>query len=464
MFLGDVAPDRQAAITALTLDVMAFFWERFGTLASAFTLYIVNDEEARVARMEEVLGETPPLQCGLAEGNVAFVWLRCAEDAIAHEYFQVLQGVWAPAALLPASDTGWERGAWWLIEGSGNYAKLRYLESVHRTDSSYQRRLTNADRRLLSFDPTPLRDLEAYVPWIPFIPEALATLAVDWLAEQTSDDAVADYFRLLPESADWRAAFRNSFKMTTDDFYQAFESHRAEVIPVRREIRGVVLGPGGGPIERWRIEIVAYPLGSRFEEDKRDAFFGGSFGLLLPDGSYEFRLRAKCGHTATSLGWYGSESDLVPSRVQAERVVVGSSNVSGIEIRLTAEPSAVRDSCDFGPVRTVSGTVVGPDDQPLRGVRVDAWDGRSRTLGRDRVLTGDDGSFVLQLPDGSYSVVPFLFTESATGWPIIPETGWLMLWSREYVLAPTPLIVEGDDVTGVRIEVLKLDLHPSHLE
>ena len=206
MFLGDVAPDRQAAITALTLDVMAFYAERFGTLASAFTLYIVNDEEARVARMEEVLGETPPLQCGLTEGNVAFVRLRCAEDAIAHEYFQVLQGVWAPAALLPASDTGWERGAWWLIEGSGNYAKLRYLESVHRTDSSYQRRLTNADRRLLSFDPTPLRDLEAYVPWIPFIPEALATLAVDWLAEQTSDDAVADYFRLLPVSPDWRAA------------------------------------------------------------------------------------------------------------------------------------------------------------------------------------------------------------------------------------------------------------------
>ena len=463
MFPDGLRESMQATLTALTLDVMAFYAQHFGALAPDFTLYVVDDEEA-AAKMTEVLGYAPILSCSLSEGTIAFVRRWCAEDAIASEYFHVLQTTWAPADLLPASDTGRERGAWWLIEGSANYAEMQYLEMVRGTNPNYHVRSINARRSIVSLDPIPLQNIEASLPAIPFVADDLATLAVDWLAGQTSDDAVADYFRLLPVSPDWRAAFRNSFNMTTDDFYQAFESHRAEVIPVRREIRGVVLGPGGGPIERWRIEIVAYPLGSRFEEDKRDAFFGGSFGLLLPDGSYEFRLRAKCGHTATSLGWYGSESDLVPSRVQAEPVVVGGSNVSGIEIRLTAEPSAVRDSCDFGPVRTVSGTVVGPDDQPLRGVRVDAWDERSRTLGRDRVLTGDDGSFVLQLPDGSYSVVPFLFTESATGWPIIPETGWLMLWSREYVLAPTPLIVEGDDVSGVRIEVLKLDIHPSHLE
>ena len=84
MFLGVVALDRQAEITELTLDIMAFFAERFDTIAGDFTLYVVNDEEARVAKMEEVLGDTPPLQCGLAEGSVAFVQLWCA-NAIAHE-------------------------------------------------------------------------------------------------------------------------------------------------------------------------------------------------------------------------------------------------------------------------------------------------------------------------------------------------------------------------------------------
>ena len=163
MFLGVVALDRQAEITELTLDIMAFFAERFDTIAGDFTLYVVANEEERIAKMEEVLGDTPPLQCGLAQGNVAFVQLWCA-NAIAHEYFHVLQEVWAPKAQVPASDTGWEWGAWWLFEGSAEYAEMRYFEMVNATDPDYYTRGLNTRERFMSFDPTPLRDLETYIP------------------------------------------------------------------------------------------------------------------------------------------------------------------------------------------------------------------------------------------------------------------------------------------------------------
>ena len=464
MFLGVVALDRQAEITELTLDIMAFFAERFDTIAGDFTLYVVANEEERIAKMEEVLGDTPPLQCGLAQGNVAFVQLWCA-NAIAHEYFHVLQEVWAPKAQVPASDTGWEWGAWWLFEGSAEYAEMRYFEMVNATDPDYYTRGLNTRERFMSFDPTPLRDLETYIPRFATTPFDFAGVAIDWLVGRTSETAVVNYFRLLPESTNWHSAFLTSFGMTVDEFYEGFAAHTAEAIPVRREVRGVVLGPDGEPVSRWRIDVLASPVDSDRAEDGRDILFGGVFGLLVPDGTYELWVRARCAHRSPFIGWHAGEAGVVLSRDQAERVVVAGSDLSGIEIRLAVEPSERHLLCDFGPLRAVSGTVVGPDGQPLRGVRVDALDRvRYGGLGQDAVLTGDDGSFVLHLPDGVFSVAPLLFSETQPGRIVDAGTGWLTLWNDQYVADPESVTVEGADVSGVRIQILKRDIPPVHLE
>ncbi len=207
VFVGDVPADRQPEIRALTLDIMAFFRERFDTVAPVLTLYIVADEEARVAKMEEVLGHAPALQCGLADGETVFIQEWCAQDAIAHEYFHVLQTIWAPDALLPASDTGWERGAWWLIEGSAEYAAMEHGELLNSITGGTYRTGIEFRRWAVSYETIPLSDLENYKAWIATGPYDMAALAVDWLAGETSDAAVTDYFRSLPESPDWGTAF-----------------------------------------------------------------------------------------------------------------------------------------------------------------------------------------------------------------------------------------------------------------
>ena len=464
VFLGDVAAARQAEITALTLDIVTFFWERLDARTIGFTLYFVADAETGIEKMTEVLGHAPALQCSIAEGNVVFFHESCAESWIAHEYFHALQTIWAPEELLPASETGWERGAWWLIEGSAYYAQMRYLERMHRDNPNYHAESVDTRRRLLSFDVVPLRDAETYFTRHSAGSEPLvAALAIDWIAGQTGEAAVINYFRLLPESTDWRTAFRDSFDMTTDEFYEAFEAHAAEVIPVRREIRGVVLGPDGEPVTRWRMDVLAQSVDSGRTEDGRDILFGGVFGLLVPDGSYELWVRARCAHSSPFIGWYGGEAGVLPSRDQAEPVVVAGSDVRGIEIKLRVEPSEMFTICDFGPLRTVGGTVVGPDGRPLRGVRVDAWDRvRYGALGRDQVLTGADGSFVLQLPDGTFSVVPLLFREREPGWITRTGIGWLALSNYQYAMDPTVITVDGADVSGVRIQILTERIHPTH--
>ncbi len=341
---------------------------------------------------------------------------------------------------------------------------MRYLERMHRDNPNYHAESIDTRRRLLSFDAVPLRDAETYFTRHSAGSEPLvAALAIDWITRQTGEAAVINYFRLLPESTDWRTAFRDSFDMTTDEFYEAFEAHAAEVIPVRREIRGVVLGPDGEPVTHWRMDVLAQSVDSGRAEDGRGVFFGGVFGLLVPDGSYELWLRARCAHRSPFIGWHGGEAGVVLSRDQAERVVVTGSDVTGIEIRLTVEPSERHPLCDFGPLRAVSGTVVAPDGRPLRGVRVDAGDRvRYGALGQDQVLTGDDGSFVLHLPDGTFSVAPLLFRERKPGWISRTGAGWLTLLGGQYAVDPNVITVDGSDVSGVHIQILTERIHPTH--
>ena len=219
----------------------------------------------------------------------------------------------------------------------------------------------------------------------------------------------------------------------------------------RRSGRGV--GPRcGGPIERWRIEIVAYPLGSRFEEDKRDAFFGGGLACFFQTaatssacGQNAVTQPPASGGTAANLTWF--RRGYRPSRVvglQCQRHRVTAHQMS--------RRRRARQLRGFGPVRTVCGTGssgprTGPSPEAASGW-MPGTSGRVRWAG----TPGSDGRrWIVCLADfrtaptrsfPSCSLSPLLVG------PSLPETGWLMLWSREYVLAPTPLIVEGDDVDG----------------
>ena len=45
------------------------------------------------------------------------------------------------------------------------------------------------------------------------------------------EDALFEYYRVLPSAASWRDAFRAAFGMSADDFYRAFERYRRETAP-----------------------------------------------------------------------------------------------------------------------------------------------------------------------------------------------------------------------------------------
>ena len=476
VFLGEVAEDLQVEITALTLEVMASFAERFGTLAHDFILYIVAEEEARIAKMQEVLGDAPQLQCGLAEGNVAFVQLACVrEQTIAHEYFHVLQTIWAPAALLPASDTGWDRGAWWLVEGSAEYAAMTYVTSIPGWDPEDDPHSADIHGRLwfLSYSTVlSLRELEAYDvyaggPWFSRSPYDLATLAMNGLALSAGEQAIVDYFRFLPESADWRVAFQRAFEMSVEEAYETFDEYRAEVVPVRRLVAGRVSLADGGSVKHWPISIYAYADPSPLDDFYRGnpAHTGGPdhdgiFFLEIPDGSFRLRLSARCRNRNPFLGWYAGADGLVRSRSEAQPVVVQGSDIAGIHIRLPVTPSEVSEVCDFGPRLDVRGTVVGPDDEPLDGVRVVAWENRGWNYGGDIVETASDGSFRLSLPDGVFNFRPQLLAEPADR----EGVAWHSLASSFYTLDPTSFAVDGEAILGLEIRILNRRIVDEHIQ
>ena len=444
LYLGEVSPERRAEIRSLTLDAMSFFAARFGGLATDFTLYVVNDEAARSEKMTEVLGVDPGLQCGLAEGSVAFVQEWCAVSAIPHEYFHVLQHMWAPDGAATPSDTGWPRGAWWLTEGSAEYAEMRLGEAVG-ADAGLYGGWVRMRERASSREPASLRDLESYVPSSATTPYDVAAVAVDWLVERTGEDALIEYYRVLPESADWRSAFLSVFGMTVDDFYAGFAEHRTAITRPERDVRGVVLKPDGDPVNGWRYTVWASPRDPGGQPFHYAVSFDGSFRLRLEDGSYDLQVTARCGEKYVALGWYAGESGLL-DREYAEPVVVSGPDVAPVEIELQALPPEFDPRCDFGPRRAVRGAVSGPDGEPLCGIDVYAWDrDHSGAFGRDSDVTQEDGTFVLHLPDGVFRVSLVAWTNQRLRIPA---------WADEYDVKPDSFVtVDGADIAGIEISV-----------
>lgn len=65
---------------------------------------------------------------------------------------------------------------------------------------------------------------------------------------------------------------------------------------------------------------------------------------------------------------------------------------------------------------TIQGRVMGPDDQPLEGIFLWAWAGSVDKSGTGR--TGEDGSFAIVVPDGSFTLDVYAPGEGCTfiGW------------------------------------------------
>ena len=215
----------RARIRADTASAVAFFAERYG----------VGPPELEVVFRPELITVTGESIAAASRGriiiNTTFV---SAVDAgvIAHEYFHTLQHELGRRSLGLATDP------WWMREGAATYAAHRYVrvavdgvaaEAPHPGPSG----LTYDLVRLNRLGAPALAEVERPVPFYRDAPitYSLGLLAVDWLVDHSSEEAVVDYYRRLADEDSWQRAFEAAFGIAVEDFQERFAAYRAVVFP-----------------------------------------------------------------------------------------------------------------------------------------------------------------------------------------------------------------------------------------
>ena len=148
-----------------------------------------------------------------------------------------------------------------------------------------------------------------------------------------------------------------------------------------------VRSPSDAPTNAWKLEIVEY-----FEED---GFMFGRRSYQQPEGVGGFRTTYKTiGLRANVLGQYR-----VYAYWDGQKIAEASYEVKPVD-----------------EVVTIQGKVVGPDNQPLEGIGLWAWQGTRADSGFGR--TKEDGSFAIEVPDGSFTLDVYAPGEGCTfvGW------------------------------------------------
>ena len=325
----------------------------------------------------------------------------------------------------------------WLVEGSAGYESILSREFW----ASYR------DRSIVRFADYDgrLRDLEDYDEWQEVQSRfgyGLGAIASEWLAQQAGASSQVDYWRLLATSATWQDAFAAAFGMTVGDFHEAFEEHRRKLlaqVPAGR-VQGSVLGPDGVPLQGIGVLVGREgTLDTWFSETDPD----GAFDLHVLDGARTIQIFVLEAGVPRHVGWYG-EGGFATDRSQVTTIEVDGADVTGIEIRLPADPEDLKAV----EVPRVQGTVLGPDGEPLEGIGLWVWGGST-----DNSKFGgssSDGRFDLDHQNGTFTLRVYSLEDGVwrhIGW-YGGETGFTT--DREQA---TVIEIDGDDVTGIEIRL-----------
>ena len=195
-------------------------------------------------------------------------------------------------------------------------------------------------------------------------------------------------------------------------------------------IQGTVVGPGGEPIEGIGVWL-------RGESDA-DHKLGrtaadGTFDIEHQSGAFRIKIHIWREALWHDIGWYG-EGGFTANEEEATRIEVGGEDVTGIQIRL--------------PPR-ISGTVLGPDGEPVAGVFL--WM-RDQTTGDARfVRVSPDGTFDVLYGDGTFTLEVSAW-EGEDAWRRIGWYGGASGFTTEEAQAAS-IEVSGADVGGIEIRL-----------
>ena len=244
---------------------------------------------------------------------------------LAHEYFHLLQQMLSDGSSIVAPR--------WLLEGSATYEGQLYIGLLEGIRPGSVAHAANCEGELRDFESFESPSFEAQCGYI------LGALASEWLAEHAGANSHVRYWELLRRSRTWEDAFASAFGIAPDEFYEAFEQDLGESVselPIGR-IEGIVLGPDGEALQGIGLTLLSPSFASSTETSRV-----GTFGLHARIETYTIKVHAKVpGEVWTwrHVGWYG-EGGFTTDRSKAIAIeVAAGADVTGIEIRLPANPA-----------------------------------------------------------------------------------------------------------------------------
>ncbi len=409
IFTGRVDQGIRNAAKRDLADMAAYNAEEFGVQADPFQLtVIVPGSLGSLTQELERQGRSPGNDWvrnwwrtgsggfGGADVNVikAEQWERStgrysrARYVLLEEYYHAIQGQ------LAADAFSWRPT--WMVEGSINWIRGD-LATQDRTGFPLSRRLIYA--RNQATQGPPLEEIE--------VPNAtwqysFGLIAADLLIERAGTSAFLDFFRAWApgrtgsdgqweSQLTWHGAFAATYGISVKDFYAEFEEHMHKHrgnVPRRKQpgqvvMRGTVVNHDGSP--RPGVRLLSQEV-----KDVGSATFGDAQATSGEDGEFALFVRRSADHRirvelADQFGcsyWWTSEGDQETRSVDdAELIEVGATDPPPLTIKVDG------DQCRW----RISGTLFGPDDEPLSGVEVRA----QRSGGSVAARTGIDGSFEL---------------------------------------------------------------------
>ena len=278
MFAGAVPDIQQTELREELEYSRRYFADEFGVTATNFTVLVGTKYETLASVYRDIVGTdlryfyhpdakiTDAWVTSSAQGSAVITLMyglgaysfTSLKHHIAHEYFHVLQGQLASGfSQLQNGEIGWHTDTQavtpqWLVEGLASYADYKYTPTrpgrrpfVGDRYSPYKDLGWSQVNDELNYDDL-ARTAEysdARCTFGEIYYYALSFVAAKFLAEQASENAYVEFWKLLGENSTWQQAFEAAFGIGVDDYYDEFEEWLPSQIPAFDQVTIQMLWP-----------------------------------------------------------------------------------------------------------------------------------------------------------------------------------------------------------------------------
>ncbi len=382
IFAGDIPEWHRTILRDEMEYVRAFFKDRYGVESTDFTVMVGADYEALAPAYLEVVG-LEIIDWGVrgsvepsAKGGAAVMLMyrhitdeqfSQVRNAIAHEYFHVLQGqLHSGFAQSQGGEIAWTLHTsgtpWWLGEGLATWADYEYSRnrvdfrpffSNFHIDGRYtpyrdiSQHLRGQDASIASADLEAIENPGVFRCIFAFYSYSLAFAASTFLMEQAEEDSYVSFWKLLGERPTWRHAFEEAFGIGVDEFYVKFDEWLPEqltpsvLLELQMRWPDIESDPYSGRIS---ISVEDADLQLQYGRSKASGHIGVVFHMFYDEGDIgtaylSLWLVEEAACKSHLLGWY-SNGELTSLREDATKVEFNGRS-STIEWNLPGRPDTL---------------------------------------------------------------------------------------------------------------------------